>query len=651
MSDAKKPVNSPIEERFRRLFDAQPDASFHISGDGVLLDMNQRAAEILGYTREEMIGQPLALVVPAESLNDSHQKIAGLKAGRAYPSYRKSFRAKNGRLIPFEITLVSTVAANGEIIIQSICRDLRMQLETERQLQSSEDRFRALVESAVDAIWTKDIDGRFTLVNEAMLHKLSLRREQVIGLTAAEVFAPETALEIMRTDRQSIDEGKTIRVEHHMIFNNRTYIIQVVKAPLRDAEGHIVGLVGIDRDVTDERNLGDQLLQAQKMEVVSAMAGGIAHDFNNLLTSIIGNLSLSQLKLEQGEDAASLVQLALDAADQAAKLTRQLLQISRRQPTKVSAANLREVIGEVLALLRSTFDRRIQLMDNLSDDLWPVRADANQIHQIIMNLCLNSRDALQERHGADYRSSKGHPWLQITAENVVVLEAETTGAGPARPGSYVRLTISDNGIGMDRATMARIFEPFFTTKPKDKGTGLGLAMVYTIVTSHGGWINVESEPGIGADMVIHLPKADEAPAEHEVRPPAPAVQAISGRILVVEDDSPIRQLIHEVLAQRGFAVQEAKDGLEAWALLKRDDPPFDLVILDLIMPELSGYEVLQRMHRKGLQLPVIVCSGFPGDISESELHELGVRLFLAKPFDLNVFIQSVYDVLGSAETK
>jgi CheY-like chemotaxis protein len=176
-------------------------------------------------------------------------------------------------------------------------------------------------------------------------------------------------------------------------------------------------------------------------------------------------------------------------------------------------------------------------------------------------------------------------------------------------------------------------------------------MVYTIVTSHGGWINVESEPGIGADMVIHLPKADEAPAEHEVRPPAPAVQAISGRILVVEDDSPIRQLIHEVLAQRGFAVQEAKDGLEAWALLKRDDPPFDLVILDLIMPELSGYEVLQRMHRKGLQLPVIVCSGFPGDISESELHELGVRLFLAKPFDLNVFIQSVYDVLGSAETK
>jgi two-component system cell cycle sensor histidine kinase/response regulator CckA len=382
------------------------------------------------------------------------------------------------------------------------------------------------------------------------------------------------------------------------------------------------------------------------------MAGGIAHDFNNLLTSIIGNLSLGLLKFEQGEDAAPLVQVALSAADQAAKLTRQLLQIARRQTAQVAATNVREVIQEVLALLCSTFDRRIRLVDNIAEDLWSVRADPNQIHQIVMNLCLNSRDALQERHGADFRGSKGNPWLQINAENVALRESDSGSAGHARPGQYARLTVSDNGSGMDWQTIAHIFEPFFTTKPKEKGTGLGLSMVYTIVDSLGGWINVESEAGIGTDMIIYLPKADEAaaqrpaPATHAVHPPAGG-----GKILVVEDEDTIRRLMLDVLGQQGFTVHEAKDGVEAWGMLKREEVAFDLVILDLIMPEMSGYDVLRHMRKKGLHVPVIVCSGFPGDISESELQELGVRQFLPKPFELSVFLQSVHDILGPSAAK
>lgn len=643
----KTDFRSRVEARFQRLFDAQPNAVFHISGEGVFLDVNKKACELLGYEKSELVGARLEKLVPSEILDDSYDRIMGLKEHKTFPPYRKHFRAKDGSEIPFEITVFSSVDENGELIIQSVCRDLRAELETERQLRTSEDRFRTLIDSAVDSIWTKDQDGHYTLVNQAMLTKLGKQKEDMIGLTAAEVHPQATALEIAHTDGQVLKEGKTIRVEHKMVQEGLPRTIQVVKAPIRDADGNTIGLVGIDRDITEERSLGEKLLQAQKMEAISSLASGLAHDFNNLLTGIIGNLSLALLKQEDAEDATTTIKLALDAAENAAKLTKQLLQISRKYPANAASAHLGEVIEDVVSLLSSTIDRRIKLQHEIPDDIWPAFADRNQIHQVLMNLCVNARDALEERYGPNYESTYAHPWCLITAENVELSREQVFRLTQGRPGKFVRLTISDNGIGMSKETVNRAFDPFYTTKPRGKGTGLGLAMVYWIVTNHNGWISIESELGIGTDIIIYLPKAEEEQKEGKkpllVTPPEKIGEK---KVLVVEDEQSVRDLLRRVLLDTGFQVEEAANGLDAWSRLKSKNKHYDLVILDMVMPEMSGHQLLQLMNRKELNIPVVVCSGYPGELTAIEMKDLGVIQFLEKPFTPERFLQVIFEALG-----
>jgi hypothetical protein len=396
--------------------------------------------------------------------------------------------------------------------------------------------------------------------------------------------------------------------------------------------------VGFMRDITMRkqaetalREAEEHLRRSQKLEAVGKLVGGIAHDFNNLLTGILGNLSLARRGLDSAGPAASHLAAAEQAGQRAAELTRQLLAIGRKSPGQQRPLDLRKIVAEIVLLLRRTVDPRIVIEAIPPPDLWNVMADHGQMHQVLMNLCVNACDAMPQGGR-----------LTIGLENASQVGADRASAGPPgsrmfvpkeSPGDVVRLAVSDTGAGMDAETRARIFEPFFTTKDIGKGTGLGLAMVYGIVTQHEGTIFVESEPGRGARFVIELPRCVEAEG---VVVPGPASEARSTgggeTVLVVDDEQVIRDLARVVLEQDGYVVLEAEDGESGVSVYQRERARIGAVVLDLTMPKRSGLEVLADLRRLNPGVRVILSSGYSAEARNLDLARAGAAAFLQKPY-------------------
>lgn len=644
----KNTAANRAEIRFRALFDAQPNLVTHISGDGLFLDINETGCRILGYERAEIVGRDLSVMVPEESLEDSRAKISALKNGSPIPSYRKNFRAKDGRLIPFLISLTATMDENGEFVIQSIARDLREELETERRLHTSQELFRALVESAVDSIIIKDTQGFYTMVNQAFVDLTGRSAEMLLGRSDTDFMSSEESERMMIEDQRVIKEGSTVRGEGMFTLGRKkNVILEYSKAPIRGDDGEIIGIVIIARDVTGERAIANRYLQTQKMEAIGSLAESIAHDFNNLLTGLIGNLSIALKEMRENSPAQPFLRAALNSAETASELTRQLLQLSEQQPINIAAFSIVEVIEDVATLMHSTLDRRIKITTRIADGLWSVYADRMQIRQVLVSLCLNARDALQRRFGAELQGEEVYPWIEIGTDNVTI----RPGSAPTSPrnmqsGDFVKITISDNGIGMSTDARERVFEPFYSAKQGETASGLGMAMASAIIANHGGWFTVESEPNMGADFIFYLPKAA---AERES---APVCAPLAGndapdarRILAIDDDATVRQLIHRFLSEEGYQVEVVENGAKGWEFLQKHGDTLDLLIVDLIMPEMSGRHFIEMLRKEGYRVPVLICSGYPGDIADKGYRAIGAEDFLAKPFNPLRLVEKVREVI------
>ncbi|NLH50529.1 MAG: PAS domain S-box protein [Myxococcales bacterium] len=630
---------------FRALFDAQPDCIFQMDERGVILDVNSSACQLLEYSHRELVGANLALIVPRENLADSYEKIALLRQGGQIEPYRKSLRTRDGRLIPFEIRLTTTTDESGRLIIQSTARDLREQMETQRRLETNEQFVQTLMQSTLDIILVKDADGRLIMVNQAFLDLTERQLEELLGNTELDLFNNDQSQWIMEEDREVLLHGKTMRAENQFtLHNGKTLIIDYTKAPIRDKQGHIIGLLAVGRDITAERSIAQQLIQAQKMEAVGTMAGEIANDFNKFLTSIQDNLTLAEKNAQQGESALPQIETALDAVRTTVELTNRLLNLSRAQPSDFTRVNLAEVVNEIVGLLRSTLDRKVRISATLDPNLWPVHADRSQIYQTLMNLCLNARDALEERSALAERASYS-PWIEIAVENVSIRQGWANESPRGKPGDYVRITVSDNGIGIDPAITERVFEPFFSTKTRENSSGLGLSMVYAIVTNHHGWVTVESEPGMGSDFIVYFPRDESVIAKADPaftnRPTTRRFQ----KVLVIDDEIMVRGVIKSVLLENGFQVFTAENGAKGWETLQRYKDELNLIILDLIMPEMSGKHFVEMMQKAGHRIPVLVCTGYPGDMVIDDLRSLGVTEYLGKPFAPVQLLDKVRQIL------
>src|SRR5262249_21201881 len=449
---------------------------------------------------------------------------------------------KDGSLIWIQAT-ASRIVWEGKPAICGFLIDVTESRRTEEAVGASEAKYRTLIENLSQSVFLKDKELRFVAANEPFCRSFGRTAQELIGRDDYFLFPRHLADKYRADDRRVLEERRRVEVEEQTLMHGKMRTVQTVKTPVLDVDGQPIGVLGIFWDITEQRNLEAQLRQAHKMEAVGQLAGGIAHDFNNLLTGILGNLALALSDLPEIHPCRDLLVNAEVAAVRAAELTRQLLGFSRRAPLLSRPLYLNPVIPETVRLLRRTFDPRIEVQVQCSPDLWPIQADAGQMGQVLMNLCLNARDAMP-RGGC----------LTLQAANVRLDRAAADQTLEGRPGDFVRLRALDNGKGMTREVRERIFEPFFTTKEPGKGTGLGLAMVFGIVKQHQGWIECQSEVTKGTRFEVYLPAASAsvaAPAEL----PTPA-SSTSGHetILLADDEEVVGRLGETILKRQGYHV-------------------------------------------------------------------------------------------------
>jgi PAS domain S-box-containing protein len=490
-------------------------------------------------------------------------------------------------------------------------------------------------------VWVsvKDREGRFLMANRrAQLDTgLSAEQFQLMRTEDQPYLAAEEAARIRAADQRVLESGEPTEGEYPIaLAPDRPRVHHTVKVPLRGAGGDIVGIVTVAEDITQRKMLEDELRQAQKMEAIGQLAGGVAHDFNNLL-QIISGYTQFVLREASGNDAVARdLGQVLEATERGSQLTRQLLAFGRRQLLQRSEVDLNDSVQNLTRLLRRLFEENIELVSVPGANLLPVQADSGMIEQVLLNLCLNARDAMPQ--GGVLTLSTGN----------AALDREFCERNPgARPGRYAWVRVADTGRGVAPENVDRIFEPFFTTKEPGKGTGLGLAMAYGIVNQHGGLILVDNRPGEGAAFTVHLPAA--APAGLPDAAPEHS-QPSGGRetILVAEDEARVRDMAERVLRHAGYSVLVAGDGEEAVREFEAHRDRIDLVLLDVIMPKRGGKVVYEHIRGLAPRLPVLFCSGYSGG-SLGEYLEAGkpVRL-LQKPFLADELLLKVRELLDRA---
>jgi PAS domain S-box-containing protein len=464
------------------------------------------------------------------------------------------------------------------------------------------------------------------------------KARETIGKNAYELIIPKEARpqfehgwsKLLKGDESSYSLYVNVRKDGKIIT------CEWFNAVLRDASGNVSGVLSIVHDVTEKAELERQLQTAQRMEAVGTLAGGIAHDFNNALTGVIGFAEMLKMKLGGNERALSDIEEIFRSAERASMLTRQLLTFARRQFIEPVNLDLNTVIADLLKLVSKVVGEHIEIRTILAKSLPTIRADVGQIEQVVMNLVLNARDAMP-----------GGGQLLVET-GLADLDAENVRHHPyMKVGSYVVLAVSDTGIGMDQKTQERVFEPFFTTKGSEKGTGLGLAMVYGIVKQHNGFIHLYSEPGKGTTFKIYLPPVEEAPDVVISSKPA-EIRGGAETVLLVEDDESVRSLMEHTLMNLGYSVLVARDGEEAVDLFRRNTDRIDLAILDVVMPRKGGKEAYEEMHKVRTDLKVIFVSGYTANVvDESYVANAGIP-FLSKPFGPGVLARKVREVLDKS---
>ena len=504
----------------------------------------------------------------------------------------------------------------------------------EEALRRSEARYRSLVQSAVYGIYRATVDGRFLDVNPALI--------QMLGYDSVE--------EVLLLDPQRevfVDPAEHDRLMHEF---QRTGSLDSAEVRWKRKDGNpiMVRLSGrgatapdeadqaleiIAEDVTERRALEEQFRQAQKMEAVGRLAGGVAHDFNNLLMVVSGYSEVLLEQLDSNSDLLSKVQAIQQAADRATTLTRQLLAFSRKQLLELKVVDVNAIVADMDRLLTPLIGEDIRLTTQLAPDVGRTRADAGQLEQVIMNLVVNAKDAMPG----------GGKILIQTSE--AKLDPTRPEHSFITPGPYILLSVSDTGAGMDQETQSRIFEPFFTTKEKGKGTGLGLSTVYGIVKQSGGYIFAESELGHGSTFLIYLPRVAD-PSEHtNTKKTAQPPSGSSETVLLVEDESSVRELVRDTLISRGYKVIDAADGLAGMQLNESYSGTIDILITDVVMPGMSGKELAQRVAAARPSIKVLFLSGYTED---AILHDGALdagTAFLQKPFTLHGLARKVHEVL------
>jgi PAS domain S-box-containing protein len=631
------------EARFKRLAENAPDViyRYRVAPDRALEYVNPVITGIAGYRPEEFYADPdlLSKIMHPEDRHLVDEAVRGELPPGA-PVLMRWFH-KDGSLIWTEIRNIGVHDAEGRVVaLEGISRDVTQRVKAEETLR----QLSAAVEQSPASVVITDTAGNIEYVNPAFTRLTGYSPEEVKGQNPRILKSGELPRKTYEELWKTITSGAEWRGEMlNRKKNGELYWEYASISAIVDEQGRPTRFLAVKEDITERKRAEDelhrtqeQLLQSQKIEAVGRLAGGVAHDFNNLLGVIIGHAELAQSTVPPPHPARARLEQVLAASLRAADLTRQLLAFSRRQVLQPRVLDLNSVVRDTEKLLRRLIGEDVELVARLAPDLGRVKVDPGQVTQVLMNLAVNARDAMP-----------GGGTLTIETANVEVDSEYARSHVPAQPGSYVQLQVRDTGVGMDEAVRQRVFEPFFTTKPEGVGTGLGLSTVYGIVKQSGGYVWVESAPGRGTTFTIHLPRL-EGPVEPAAEPVERDVGAKGGEtVLVVEDQTNLRELICEVLADNGYTVFCARDAREALSLVDNHKGRIDLLLTDVVMPGMSGHELAEQLTSRQPEARVLYMSGYTSDIiaGRGVLAE-GVQL-LEKPFTSLSLTRHVRQALDS----
>ena len=616
--------------RYRAVVEDQTELICRYLPDGTINFVNGACIRYYGMERDHLTSLNF-MFLNDEGYENFNSRIASLNPENSMITREHQIRKKDGQICWQQWTDRAIFDDNGQIVeCQSVGSDI-----TERK-QGEEERLRlvAAVEQATDAIIVTDVEMNIRYVNPAFVLLSGFDKSELIGQHPRLLKSDKQNNYFYNDIRKTMEEGK---VWSGRLINKRKngslYEVEATSSPIRNAKGNVINYVGINRDITNEVKLEAQLRQAQKMEAIGTLAGGIAHDFNNILGVIIG---FTEMALHEGSDESlkRRMKQVLKASDRAKNLVNQILTISRRSEQEKKPIDINVIVKEAVKFLRSSIPSTINISANIPTVSATVLADPTQLHQILMNLCTNASHAMRETGGV----------MKISLEKVDIDSTSLSPNPGLKPGRYILLIVSDTGHGIDPSIMDRIFDPFFTTKKVGEGTGLGLSVVYGIVKSYGGEINVYSEPGKGTTFKVFLPRLENTEAAEIYT--AESIAGGSERILFIDDEEVLVEISQAIIQSLGYDVTGRTSSVEALNAFRANPSLFDLIITDMTMPNMTGVELAREIHRIKSDTPIILCTGFSELINEEEAAILGIQKLLMKPLFIKDLAMTIREVLN-----
>jgi two-component system cell cycle sensor histidine kinase/response regulator CckA len=627
-----------VENRYRSIIENAVEGFFQTTPEGGYLSVNPALGRMYGYDSPEQLMTSVSDIghqvyadpnrrAEFKRLMEEHGVVRDFEYEVYHKDGRKIWLSENARAV--------RDASGAVLYYEGTVEDITERKRAEEALRESEERYRMLFDDNPQPMWVFDLETlKFLAVNDAAVKHYGYSRDDFLAMTIQEIRPPEDRAALLERLSKQDPAVQAAGIWRHQKKDGALIEVEIATHELRFGPRH-ARLVLVN-DVTERRQLENQLRQAQKMEAVGRLAGGVAHDFNNLLMVIKGHAELLVEQMRSDGVAHRKVEQIKKAADRAAGLTRQLLAFSRMQVLQPKVLDLNSVVVEIGNMLPRLIGEDIELVIVPGKSLGCVKADQSQIEQVILNLSVNARDAMPQ--GGQ---------LTIETANVDLDEGYAFRHASFQAGPYVMLAVRDTGMGMDAQTQAHIFEPFFTTKELGRGTGLGLATVYGIVKQSGGWIWVYSELGQGTTFKMYLPRvgeAVEAAEQGEVRAKSPRG---TETILVVEDQEGIREMAREFLEGCGYTVLEAKDGDEALQIAERHQGTIDLVVTDVVMPRVGGRELAHRLTVVRPQVKALFMSGYAEYSRAQQGNPDWDIVCLEKPFSLDTLGRKIREVLDT----
>ena len=639
----KTTAHARIAERYQRILDLSPAIIYtcSIGGTYPATFVSENIKSVLGYEPLDFTRNPNFW---AEHIHpEDHERVFAelpslFEHGRHIHEYR--FKAKDGnyRWMRDELNLIVDDQGNEQEIIGYMV-DITENKRVEKKLRESETRLSLLVQQSPMAIITWDTNFKVVDWNKASEKIFGYSREEATEKHAEFIVPMESREHVVQIWQGLLElQGGTRSTNKNITKDGETILCEWFNAPVVNDRNEVISVLSLVQDITEQKNIEDQLRQAQKMEAIGNLAGGIAHDFNNILTAIIGYSELVKVQIQSGgDDSVENIDQVLRAGKRATELIKQILTFSRRDKHKLQPLMPHLAINEALKMLHASLPTTIEIKEDIDTESGIILGDPTKILQIVMNLCTNAMHAMENEKGI----------LSVSLCRKDLREEDIREEG-VLPGPFIILSISDTGVGMDKATKDRIFEPYFTTKETGKGTGLGLSVIHGIIKEYKGFINMESDSGKGTTFHIHFPallKKTFTSEEQGIDKPLPTGNE---RILVVDDESSIVTLQKSILEELGYKVATITDSLDALEKVRTNPDQFDLIVTDQTMPNLTGSELAQEILKIRKNMPIILSTGYSSVISEEKAIAIGIKKYLAKPIGRKELAQTVRMVLDQS---